>query len=278
MSHFSVLVIGDGVEKKLAPYNENIEVEPYERECKCGLYKAEHQACEQARDELGFDNFDDFWAKARKRDGGKELERKYHERAEVLLEANPDKEKPNPEYEECGGTGTRTTDYNPKSKWDWHEIGGRWRGMLLLKPGCKGYLGRPGIFDNEPERPEGVDQARFGDIDWERIQNDDTRKLELEREWDELINPPKDKPSFYKPEYYLERFGTKENFVKRLMLFATYAVVTPDGEWHEAGKMGWWGMSSDTAEDKEAWDLGYRDKFLKDLSPDTLITVVDCHI
>ena len=29
MSHFSVLVIGDNVDKQLAPYNENIKVEPY---------------------------------------------------------------------------------------------------------------------------------------------------------------------------------------------------------------------------------------------------------
>ena len=29
MSHFAVMVIGDNVEEQLAPYDENIEVEPY---------------------------------------------------------------------------------------------------------------------------------------------------------------------------------------------------------------------------------------------------------
>src|SRR5690606_6757529 len=40
------------------------------------------------------------------------------------------------------------TTYNPQSKWDWYQIGGRWSGLLILLDGST------------------VDQARKGDIDW----------------------------------------------------------------------------------------------------------------
>ena len=43
--------------------------------------------------------------------------------------------------EEIDADGNILSTYNPNSKWDWYEVGGRWRGLLLLKPGIKGpYL------------------------------------------------------------------------------------------------------------------------------------------
>jgi hypothetical protein len=36
----------------------------------------------------------------------------------------------------------------------------------------------------------------------------------------------------------------------------SYALVTPDGEWHQRGKMGWWGMSSDEMT-KDEWKEYY---------------------
>ena len=38
--------------------------------------------------------------------------------------------KPNPDCEECDGTGIETVTYNPDSKWDWYRVGGRWDGAL----------------------------------------------------------------------------------------------------------------------------------------------------
>ena len=49
----------------------------------------------------------------------------------------------------------RISHYNPKSKWDWYEIGGRWRGYFKLKAEAMdqvdtlAVVGRPGSFDNE---------------------------------------------------------------------------------------------------------------------------------
>ena len=54
--------------------------------------------------------------------------------------------------------------------------------------------------------------------------------------------------------------------------------VTPDGEWHETGRMGWWGMDDATAESREAFRESF-EAFLKEAQKQNLlITIVDCHI
>lgn len=54
---------------------------------------------------------------------------------------------------------------NPDHQWDWYQLGGRWTGMLKLKTGRLGALGKPGFMDNEADAGF-VDQARIGDIDF----------------------------------------------------------------------------------------------------------------
>lgn len=60
--------------------------------------------------------------------------------------------------------------------------------------------------------------------------------------------------------------------------FATYAVVTPDGEWHAPGEVGWWGMSTDSAEDWVDWCLNYEERWIRGVDQDLELTIVDCHI
>ena len=64
--------------------------------------------------------------------------------------------------EECDVNGLYTTTYNPKSKWDWYLIGGRFRGYFKLKNkvAAEVVLGPPGTFDNEPFLD--ADQAKKG--------------------------------------------------------------------------------------------------------------------
>lgn len=71
----------------------------------------------------------------------------------------------------------RTT--NPNKKWDWWVVGGRWRGMLRLKPGAVGRAGDLDTFDRlavidgkKPREVEGVDQARMSDLDLEAMRLD----------------------------------------------------------------------------------------------------------
>ena len=82
---------------------------------------------------------------------------------------------------------------------------------------------------------------------------------------------------FWTPEYYKNHYGSKEEFAKQNASFSTYSVVK-DGEWLEAGKMGWWGISfADTKEEKE-WDSGYSKLVFGDAEDDDYLTIVDCHI
>lgn len=74
-----------------------------------------------------------------------------------------------------------------------------------------------------------------------------------------------------------EAAETKEEFVAARIAFCTYAVVTPDGEWHQPGRMGWFGMSTESGEDANKWATSYRERFLE-AYPEHFIRLVDCHI
>lgn len=56
-----------------------------------------------------------------------------------------------------------------------------------------------------------------------------------------------------------------------------YALLTLDGQWIEAGEMGWFGMSGET-EDSRAEYLKCANSYLDDLPGDTVLVAVDCHI
>jgi hypothetical protein len=54
-----------------------------------------------------------------------------------------------------------------------------------------------------------------------------------------------------------------------------FAIVTPDGEWHEKGSMGWWGITKDEKEDKK-WEKEVAE-ILKEYKNDYMVGM-DCHI
>lgn len=62
---------------------------------------------------------------------------------------------------------------NPNAMWDWYSIGGRWADMLLVKTSCKDYvLGEPSwaIADKISPAPDGfmwVSAARKKDVAWQ---------------------------------------------------------------------------------------------------------------
>ena len=57
----------------------------------------------------------------------------------------------------------------------------------------------------------------------------------------------------------------------------TYAVITPNGLWHEAGRMLWWGLSTASEKDAKNWYDNYSE-FLASEDQNLFITIVDCHI
>lgn len=52
--------------------------------------------------------------------------------------------------------------YNPKSRWDWWSLGGRWSGFFKLRPGAKGVKGRDGVFGGMDDG--GVDMYQLRDL------------------------------------------------------------------------------------------------------------------
>lgn len=82
----------------------------------------------------------------------------------------------------------------------------------------------------------------------------------------------------WKPEYYLERYGDKETFIHRESAFSTYAFVTAEGQWHEQGRMGWFGMDDATNESIAGYEEAFQAYLQEAREKGLAITIVDCHI
>ncbi len=215
MSHFLTLVLVDVpalLDHLLAPYDENTAVAPYEDRCPCVGREAERASRTHADERVGtWDEqrrrFDAEVAPAltpepgetavtrRQREAAWRAStaafRAAHEAAErAAARAHPLFARPSPDCATCHGAGVRTTTYNPRSRWDWWVVGGRWHGIV-----------RHGAF-------------RGGGA----LADDAAPVAEL-----------------------------RENIPAYVQ-----AIVTPDGAWHERGRMGWWGIVHDE-KPEDAW-------------------------
>ena len=271
MSHFTVAVFSrDGdIHSLLAPYSESLEVAPYIYEPR-EIVEKEFAEIRQVAEE-------DSETGERYRSEGvldmdlKEFVRWYY----------------GADTDEKGNVLTR---YNPKSKWDWYQVGGRWQGMLLVRKGRSGEVGKPSFLGKAKEEiqpaPEGymwVDSAQLKDVEWDMMK--ELRKERLRAAWDDAQKAYKENLEMGEEEKAAAgkiqlltgvdvRLG-KEEYVEQASSFSTFAVLDEEGEWHERGNMGWWGMVSNEDED---WDGTYWDKFIAGADGELYITIVDCHI
>lgn len=198
---------------------------------------------------------------------------------------------------------------NPNKKWDWWVVGGRWQGMLLLKPGRDGESGRAGLMGSRHPNG-GVDQALKGDVDFDKMRDqageragakhDQMAAIIDGRTWDAWKDVAERNGGYndaaraeynaqpviaaYKASEHYSPFGTFDDFrvtreeyvqAARDGAITTFAVLK-DGQWYQRGEMGWWGTVSDRKDD-DAWDREFT-ALLDGLPDDTLLTVVDCHI
>ncbi|AUM93695.1 TPA: hypothetical protein LA742_001255 [Clostridium botulinum] len=155
-------------------------------------------------------------------------------------------------YEKDEKTGKYGYWHNPNAKWDWYVVGGRWPNMLLTNEGIR------------------VNSAKLKDIDWDSMSDQSQKKAKSL--WDS--NPQGIERYFAG----IQKDDTRDSFIKRQAEFKTYAVITPNGEWHSKGKMGWFGCSSESDEESTNWDLSFYNKFIKDADQELVLTIVDCHI
>jgi hypothetical protein len=156
----------------------------------------------------------------------------------------------------------------PGTKWDDYQIGGHYKGHLLLKDTKKS--------DRSAKRRKfyktvGCDSALVSDINFEAMKERDKAEL---CPYEEAMTD-----AFDSEEHMREIYPTEEEYVKLSTAFGTYAVITPDGKWHEPGSVGCWNISSASSKEEREWWLNYYDRFIKRaLEENWHITIVDCHV
>jgi len=296
MSHYAVLVIGDNVEEQLEKYDEQLEMPEYVRYTKEELIANEKKEIEEYKNGRYAEYLADpiKYAEGCNNNEGhlKYISEDFPKKLEMNDEEIYAEAIKYYEEEELGPNGEVYSTYNPDSKWDWYEVGGRYAGRIVVKEGVE--IDEPNFSwgwreeDKDKVVAEGVktDSAYIKDVDFSKMHRTEEDYNEALRYWELVVegDKPKNKEeeeqikfTWYKPEYYVERYKNKETYAKCQSSFAMWAVVK-DGVWYEKGQMGWWAMSNETHDEAVDWELNFFDRFIKDLSDDTLITIVDCHI
>lgn len=136
MSHFTVLVIGDNVDKQLEKYDENLEMPEY----------VEGEVSEEE-----MQRFVDYYTKESEEPiklGTSD--QTLLERFEEIYAIKGDDWNSNT-YKKINGVWSEVSTYNPESKWDWYVTGGRWAGFFKLKSNLDKELKEIGFTRNEFE-------------------------------------------------------------------------------------------------------------------------------
>jgi hypothetical protein len=213
-----------------------------------------------------------------------------HAEQDAAEKAHPEYHKPDPECESCHGDGHYMTTANEQGYWDWWTIGGRWTSAVdpEYEPGqdprnygpcrfCPEVKGKRFWRKvEEASKPKGLEgiAAEEGEngmfVRWEQATKDDPLAEEqdcnvchgtgTERHFRNADHDGDVRPVSVLPD------GWEGNF---------YALVTPDGRWHQQGTMGWWGLSSDEM-DEPTWREYLRTEVAK--YPRASAVVVDAHI
>lgn len=289
MSHSTVLVIGKPdddltserwIAEALAPFDENVEVEPY-RDYVNPLPEGWEQAVAngerfRALQEAGMGHREAWSAVWGERNTDPLIPSELF----LAIEHGIDprdlsavaafvSERWGEEYAvDDRGLYTVST-YNPRSRWDWWELGGRWSGFFKLREDGEGYRGKPGSM-GQSLAEDGVDLARKGDIAWEAMLADSESRAE--KAWDEAQQRD---PGFRHVLYDVKDGETRGQYIKRNTTIATFAVLK-DGEWFERGRMERRGVVSDE-QDTDVWKQQWMG-LVMGLPDDTPLAVCDVHI
>lgn len=291
MSHYAVLVIGDYPESQLEPFDENIEVEPYYVE---DVSEAEKQRMLDFYNERGcqYNTFESCY-----REKGND----WNDNRWKLED----------------GVWKEYSTYNPDSKWDWYQLGGRWSGAFIkLKEGAEGAVGNGSLVMGNKA---GVDQACKKDIDFDAIRSSAREEAlttyrkcadkcggripHLELSWNAIMDSVeyanldieqkrelyhsqdavkiwKDKVNDGMPfGYSIEDFQcTEEEYATHAELDAFIPyAVIYEGEWISRGDMGWWGISINEHYNKDDWQKKVWE-LIDSCDDNTLFSFYDLHI
>lgn len=228
--HYSLAVIispSESLEKVLSQYDEHLEVEPY-------IYRTRQDIIEAGK---------------RQQEGLKELMKRNPDfipdkDEKKLLKIKTDDEYyayARNEYAEYDEEGNEYATYNPKAKWDYWVLGGRWSDKLILKNGNT------------------ADMAPLKDVSFE---DNDAIYYQTLNWWKEYVEG-EDNPDALS---YSEKY-TAEELARIRCKFYTCDVLV-DGQWH----------SSDGFSSENEWINEYYDRFIRGRNPNDIIYIVDCHI
>jgi len=294
MSHFFVHVLVNAdvnetevcplVSDLLAPYDENRRVKPYTQGCSCVGSAARGWARHKATEEMGtletlrtrFEQQYPRHASVNPWTGDKKEVREAQkiwkgeflqpvtDLENKLFNAHAEKNSPDPTCETCDGTGTEKTTYNPDSKWDWWVIGGRWAGVIANVDPAENKENYENCFLCHGT---GMRNDALGVSAREQDPSYTCNGCEGEgkslRFPAQLVNEGNRLPL----KIFLKTYNPEKD--------SPFAVITPDGEWIERGKMGWWACVSNEVDESE-WHNTLARVYAK--FPNAIVVGVDCHI
>ena len=182
MSHFSVLVIGGNVEEQLAPYDENNRLET--PEVVKELSDEDKLSMIEFYEKKGFKypTFDELY----ENHGHDWNDNSYEKHDDIWVEVST---------------------YNPKSKWDWYQLGGRWNGFLKLKEGTEGAQGELS-WGSKETKPGHCDETIKKNIDVDGMRNDAVESAG--NYYDKVMTFIKDTPEHIKWDNFLKRVDSGE--------------------------------------------------------------------
>jgi hypothetical protein len=177
--------------------------------------------------------------------------------------------------------GNSLSAYNPRSKWDWYAVGGRWEGILLTKDKqqvniCQVKKLDFDAYHNNARNEASNFYAKY--IEFLVKKNNGATQQEL---WDDGLNFTFcDLPNTEEKNGKLEITEEFEDFFKRAYDNGYFSFKTYIDEygWHSETSYGWFGFShGDEHVDEYLYAKRFEDK-IRSLDGESFIASVDFHI
>jgi len=187
--------------------------------------------------------------------------------------------------------------HNPRAKWDWYQIGGRWDGFFPMPAGQKANFCRIKDIDLVSANKRMKDSATKFWAAWDRLLAGDKKEEDFidgcrMRAVQLGLVECKDKAELTGNEWRTksweknaDRFdvyrcidgAARDAYEVCFDPIASYSYLDPTAGWVAPGEMGWFGVSSDDPDSFLKYKRTYRD-WLTSGNRDDWVVVVDCHI
>lgn len=282
MSHFCVIVIGENAEEQLAPYGE-------------------FEATEEEKYAVDIDRTEDYRNDWRSFDDKSMTFRQWAE-AYVGCPVIGKTDVPNISgdhkfgyitVDEKGNIHTIIRRTNPNGKWDWYTEGGRWDDYFLRYDGSRTSSAQLKDIDFTKMLQERLHReleiySRIHDIFRKHppfLSFDELKAADTNATVDEVRERYMTQPAIAEMYEKVKIFPRSHepyitNNIMEFVASIAGRVVIPyafikDGKWFAKGEMGWFGIDTPHMTGRE-WYNTVTD-LIASLSPETVLTVFDCH-